>query len=105
MMWGGGRGGGERGKLNSEKTTLKNRNLIRVKLFHCFFETCLIFSSLMKTHEVRKPFIKVGSGNVCILSCQFYYNYETLKCCVLYQSKKLLYTRSKFMRKIPKHRF
>ena len=33
--------------------------------------------------------MKVGSINVCLLSCQFYYTYETCKHCALWQRKKL----------------
>ena len=33
--------------------------------------------------------MKVGSINVCFLSCQFYYTYETYKHCARQQRKKL----------------
>ena len=48
-------------------------------VLHCFFEALLIYSSIIETKEVQRFIMKVGSTEVCLLSCQFYYTYETCK--------------------------
>ena len=42
-----------------------------------------IYSSVTETKEVQRLIMKVGSNNMCLLSCQFYYTYETCKNCAL----------------------
>ena len=44
---------------------------------------------MVETQEVRKPFMKVISSNLCSLSCQFYYRYETSRSYMLYLKKLL----------------
>ena len=56
---------------------------------HYFLEAYLIYSSILETKEVQRPTIRIGSINVCLLSCQFYYTYETCKNCALQQRQSL----------------
>ena len=42
-------------------------------VLHCFFEASSIYSSIIETKDVQRLIMKVGSINVCLLSCQFYY--------------------------------
>ena len=37
------------------------------------------FASMTETHEVQTSFMKIGSGNVCLFSCHFYYINETCR--------------------------
>ena len=46
-------------------------------VLHSFLEGGSIYSSFIETKEVERLILKVGSINVCLLSCQFYYTYET----------------------------
>ena len=39
------------------------------------------YSSIMETKEVQRLVMKVDSVNVCLLSFQFFYTYETCKHC------------------------
>ena len=48
-------------------------------VLHCFLEARLIYSSVTETKEVQRTFMKVGTANVCSLSCQFYYTHESLR--------------------------
>ena len=48
-------------------------------VLHGFFEASSIDSSIIEKKEVQGLIIKVGSISVCLLSCQFYYTYETRK--------------------------
>ena len=52
-------------------------------VLHSFLEASSINSSLIERKEVQRPIIKVGSINVCLLFCKFYYSYETCKHSVL----------------------
>ena len=52
-------------------------------VLHCFLEASSIYSSIIETKEVLRLIMKEGSINVCLLSCQFYYTYETCKHCAL----------------------
>ena len=76
---------------------------------HCFLETCLINSSILKTKEVQRLIMIVGLINVFLLSCQLYNTYETFKHCVLQQRKKLcisiLISLLMLIRNISKHHF
>ena len=40
-------------------------------VLHCFFEDSSFYSSIIETKEVQRLIMKVGSINVCLLSCQF----------------------------------
>ena len=41
-------------------------------VLHCFLEASSIHSSMsLETNEVQRLIMKVGSINVCLLSCQF----------------------------------
>ena len=74
-----------------------------------FLEACLIYNSILETKEVQTPTIRIGSINVCLLSFQFYYTYETCKKCALQQRQKLclslLISLLKLMRNISKYHF
>ena len=59
----------------------------------------------MEIQEVWKAFIKVGSGNVCSLSYQFYYTYETDQIVSFIKEKKYFDLTLKLMREIRKHHF
>ena len=53
-------------------------------VLHCFLEASSIYSSIKETKEVQRLIMKVGSINMCLLSCQFYYTYKTCNHCVKY---------------------
>lgn len=64
-----------------------------------FLETCFVVNLwfIIKTQKVRQPSVKVGAGNTCLVSCQFYYAYQTRKYCMLYLArKKLVYLLSSY---------
>ena len=56
---------------------------------YIFLEASSIYSLIIETKVVQRLIMKVGSINVCFLSCQFYYTYEICKHCALQQRKKI----------------
>ena len=46
-------------------------------VLHYFLEGSSIYSLFIETKEVHRLIMRVSSTNVCLLSCWFYYTYET----------------------------
>ena len=79
-------------------------------VLHCFLKASSIYSSEeVQTKEVQRLIMKVGSVNLCLLFCQFYYTYETCKHFALQQRKNLcisiLISLLKLMRNTSKYHF
>ena len=59
-------------------------------VLYCFLKALLIYCSIIETKEVQRLITKVGSIDVCLLFCQFYYTYETCKTlCALVEKKSM----------------